>query len=118
MVGARVHSACCTIERGGHAGHLRTPATTGESDSTQGRRQPSTLVGVQGEGSLFESPNGRLDADPARTQELVQLNSKDPEASSCVVLGEFAGPQPSADRLGRYKRDPGGVCNRVEGRQF
>ena len=88
------------------------------SRSTQGRSQPSTLVGVQGVRSLFESPKGRLDADPASTQELVQLSSKDAEATPGVVLGEFAGLEPPADGLARYKRDPGGICNRVEGRQF
>ena len=75
------------------------PLQHGRVGHAQGHRQPSTLLAVQGVRSFFESPNGRLDADPARTQELVEFSSKYAEAASCVVFGEFAGFKPSADGL-------------------
>ena len=84
-------------------GHPRTSTPVGDA---QRRRQPSTLVGVQGVRSLFEAPKGRLDAHPARTQELVQLSSMDAEATPGVVLGELAGFQPLAARSGMLQRDP------------
>ena len=93
------------------SGHPRTSTRVGH---TQRRRQPSTLVGVQGVRTLFESPNGRLDAHPARTQELVQFSGNDPKVAARVVFGQFAGSQPSPHGLAGNATEPSGLFDRVE----
>jgi hypothetical protein len=55
---------------------------------------------------LFESPHGRLDADPPRTKKLVQLVSQDSQRASGMVLGQLAALDPPADRLRMERATP------------